>query len=201
MTIHLSLRARPATPATCHCGLDPQHHPPVIAGSTRNTGHRPPATGHHPSATVQGIALDYDGIDGETIDDIKAAFIKELETCRGRDIKNGYTGTGPHKDDFRLKAGGMDITAYGSQGQQRTAALSLKLAELEIFAAATDEYPILLLDDVMSELDLSRQSRLLKKAETRGVQTLLTCTHLEVKPVAYTGFRVEKGFVYNRHFP
>jgi len=143
--------------------------------------------------TKEEISIVYDGIDGETPEEIRAEFLKELEDKRNRDIKNGFTGAGPHKDDFCLKAGSMDLTAFGSQGQQRTAALSLKLAELEMFAAATDEYPILLLDDVMSELDLSRQARLLKKASTRGVQTLLTCTHLELTPEKFAAFTVENG--------
>ena len=103
-------------------------------------------------------------------------FLKGLREAYKKDIKNGFTSVGPHKDDFSLKSGGVDLRVFGSQGQQRTAALALKLAELEIFAGEIGEYPVLLLDDVLSELDLNRQAQLIKRIER--VQTVLTCTHL-----------------------
>ena len=85
-----------------------------------------------------------------------------------------YTTQGLHKDDLALTVNGIDIRSYGSQGQQRTAALAMKLAELEIFHEILDEYPVLILDDVLSELDPVRQAILLERAH--GVQTLITCT-------------------------
>ena len=82
-----------------------------------------------------------------------------------------------NRDDIDFTIGGMDAKAYASQGQTRTAALAVKLAEVEIFKELAGEYPVLILDDVMSELDLPRRRKLLKRVE--GLQTILTCTHAE----------------------
>ena len=76
-----------------------------------------------------------------------------------------------------MNISGIDAKAYASQGQTRTAALALKLAEVQIFKDISGEYPILVLDDVMSELDLPRRKKLLKRIS--GMQTILTCTHAE----------------------
>ena len=99
--------------------------------------------------------------------------------ARGRetDKKMKTTGTGPHRDDICFLVNGMDIRKFGSQGQQRTAALSLKLAEIELVKSVIRDYPILLLDDVLSELDGKRQEQLL--AGIHHIQTLITCTGLE----------------------
>ena len=85
---------------------------------------------------------------------------------------------GPHRDDLSFAINGKEVQTYGSQGQQRTTALSVKLAEIDLMKAETGEYPILLLDDVMSELDDSRQLHLLETIEDK-VQTFLTTTTLE----------------------
>ena len=124
----------------------------------------------------EDLLIEYDGIEGETAADTAESFLKELKAAEKKDFKNGFTSVGPHKDDFSLKSGGVDLRLFGSQGQQRTAALALKLAELEIFAEETGDYPVLLLDDVLSELDLDRQDKLIKRI--KRVQTILTCTHL-----------------------
>lgn len=92
------------------------------------------------------------------------------------DIEKGYTAKGPHRDDIIIKINGVDARVYGSQGQQRSAALSLKLSELEIIKSEVGEYPVLLLDDVMSELDIKRQEYLLDSL--KDIQTILTCTSL-----------------------
>ena len=84
---------------------------------------------------------------------------------------------GPHRDDIGFLTGDMDIRRYGSQGQQRTAALSLKLAEIELVKKIVKDYPVLLLDDVLSELDSKRQEHLL--SEITHIQTLITCTGVE----------------------
>lgn len=84
---------------------------------------------------------------------------------------------GPHRDDFCFLAGNVDIRKFGSQGQQRTAALSLKLSEIELVKKMTKDTPILLLDDVLSELDSNRQNYLL--GSIGDVQTIITCTGLE----------------------
>ena len=94
-----------------------------------------------------------------------------------RDMRLGFTASGPHRDDLRILIGGEEARVFGSQGQARTAALAIKLAEVDIFKKMSGEYPVLILDDVMSELDLARRRKLL--AEIEGVQTLLTCTHTE----------------------
>ncbi len=93
-----------------------------------------------------------------------------------RDIRTGSTQQGPHRDDILLELDGVDVRAYGSQGQQRTAALALKLSELALMKELGGEPPVLLLDDVLSELDSARQ-RMLAWA-MRGSQTFLTCTQL-----------------------
>jgi len=87
------------------------------------------------------------------------------------------TSTGPHRDDLCVKINGMDIRKYGSQGQQRTAALSLKLSEIYMVKRKIKDMPILLLDDVLSELDSNRQNYLLNSISQ--VQTMITCTGLD----------------------
>ena len=119
------------------------------------------------------ISADYK-YDG-TEEEIEAALLAALAGAMEKDMRLRYTTVGPHRDDMKVRINGEDVRVYGSQGQQRTAALSIKLAELEIFRERFGEYPVLILDDVMSELDRARQSRLLERI--RGVQTLLTCTH------------------------
>lgn len=104
-------------------------------------------------------------------------FEKKLEISQEKDIKFKQTSTGPHRDDFSFMADDIDIRRFGSQGQQRTAALSLKLAELELVKKVTKDVPLLLLDDVLSELDSSRQNYLLNSIG--DIQTIITCTGLE----------------------
>ena len=104
-------------------------------------------------------------------------FDNALKKSRSSDLKQKTTLIGPHRDDLSFLINGIDIRRFGSQGQQRTAALSLKLAEIELVKKIVKDYPILLLDDVLSELDGSRQSQLL--AEIDHIQTVMTCTGLE----------------------
>ena len=104
-------------------------------------------------------------------------FEKKLEANRDRDIRLKMTSVGPHRDDFSFFINGIDIRKYGSQGQQRTAALSLKLAEIEIVKRVVKDNPVLLLDDVLSELDSSRQNHLLNSIG--DIQTIITCTGLD----------------------
>ena len=113
----------------------------------------------------------------ETEEEIKARLIRELAAAYERDIRLGFTSVGPHRDDIKISIDGTDARGFASQGQTRTAALSLKLAELEIFKELAGEPPVLILDDVMSELDLPRRKKLLKRVG--GVQCILTCTHAE----------------------
>ena len=94
-----------------------------------------------------------------------------------RDILLGTTTVGPHRDDMQFFINGQEVKVYGSQGQKRTSALSLKMAEIEIVEKTIGEKPILLLDDVLSELDRNRQNYLLENI--KGIQTIITCTGLE----------------------
>ena len=105
------------------------------------------------------------------------AFEEALKKSRQQDLKQKTTLTGPHRDDLSFMINGIDIRRFGSQGQQRTAALSLKLAEIELVKKIVNDYPILLLDDVLSELDSGRQNQLL--AGIDHIQTIITCTGLE----------------------
>ena len=107
----------------------------------------------------------------------RAAFADNIARGRKYDIKSGTTNTGPHRDDMAVLANGMDLRIYGSQGQQRTAALSMKLAEIDTIFKAKGQMPVLLLDDVLSELDGRRSEALLRAV--RMTQTLITCTGLD----------------------
>lgn len=104
-------------------------------------------------------------------------FEQKLAMNRELDQKLKTTNTGPHRDDICFLIDGADIRRFGSQGQQRTAALSLKLSEIELVRQIIKDYPILLLDDVLSELDGGRQQQLL--SGIRHIQTMITCTGLE----------------------
>ena len=127
-----------------------------------------------------------------------AEFEDKLSRNRERDLRMKLTSVGPHRDDFCVKVTGIDIRRYGSQGQQRTAALSLKLSEIYLVKKKIRDTPVLLLDDVLSELDSSRQTYLLESIH--DIQTLITCTGLDdfvshqfkINRV----FQVVKGHVY-----
>lgn len=104
-------------------------------------------------------------------------FEHKLALSQERDIKLKQTCVGPHRDDFSFYVGNVDIRKFGSQGQQRTAALSLKLSEIELVKKITKDTPVLLLDDVLSELDANRQNYLLNSIG--DIQTIITCTGLD----------------------
>lgn len=117
----------------------------------------------------------------------------KLAEAADRDLALRFTSVGPHRDDMSLFINGNNVRLYGSQGQQRTAALSLKFAEIELVKNVIHESPILLLDDVLSELDRSRQLQLL--SEMQDVQTIVTCTGMEefvaCRPEGNTIFAVD----------
>lgn len=113
----------------------------------------------------------------DEIDQIKENILKKLENNINTDIKRGLTTTGPHRDDIILTINDFDVRKYGSQGQQRTAVLSLKLAEIELIKGEVGEYPVLLLDDIMSELDLKRQCYLINNL--KNIQTFITTTTID----------------------
>ena len=127
---------------------------------------------------------------------IKEAFLARLCASRREEIQRGMTLFGPHRDDFRFLNGQIDLQVYGSRGQQRTAVLALKLAEVALMAQATGEQPILLLDEVMSELDANRR-RYLCEQISRVEQSLITATDLfDLTPDVLqhaTVYRVSQG--------
>ena len=118
------------------------------------------------------------------------SFEDQLRASQERDIRSKMTNVGPHRDDFSFLIGDIDIRKFGSQGQQRTAALSLKLSEIELVKKITKDTPILLLDDVLSELDSNRQNYLLNSIG--DIQTIITCTGLE--EFVNNRFEIDKVF-------
>lgn len=118
-------------------------------------------------------------------------FEEKMKENQEKDIRFKLTSTGPHRDDFSFVVNGIDIRKYGSQGQQRTAALSLKLSEIELVKKIAKDTPVLLLDDVLSELDSNRQNYLLNSIG--DIQTIITCTGLD----EFINNRFEINRVYN----
>ena len=112
-------------------------------------------------------------------DDYEKNMVKTLAKNLEKDFKLGYTTIGVHRDEIDIYVNGVEVKNFGSQGQQRTAALSMKLAELEIIKNRVGEYPLLLLDDVFSELDERRRKKLLNF--TSKTQTIITCTEFDEK--------------------
>jgi DNA replication and repair protein RecF len=105
-------------------------------------------------------------------------FMLKLSQVKEQEIRRGMTMVGPHRDDLLFFINGKEVQTFGSQGQQRTTALSLKLAEIELIHEEVGEYPVLLLDDVLSELDRSRQTQLIETFQNK-VQTFITTTGIE----------------------
>ena len=116
---------------------------------------------------------------------------EHLASHYAAELASGSCLSGPHKDDLLISVNGTDAKAFASQGQTRTAALSLKLAEREIFFRDTGEYPVLLLDDVLSELDPDRQSGVLNRI--KGGQVIITCCSKEAEPLKGRCFTVNSG--------
>ena len=128
--------------------------------------------------------------------------LKELyKSAQQQEIDQGTTTLGPHRDDLIFYVNSKNVQRYGSQGQQRTTALSLKLAEIELMNEITGEYPILLLDDVLSELDDSRQTHLLSSIQNK-VQTFITTTSLDGVQMELLNhpliFYVDEGTIINK---
>lgn len=144
----------------------------------------------------EDLSLEYSGIVGSSEEEIEQKLLDALKRSKEKDLKLGFTNVGPHRDDIKLVVNNVDIRSFGSQGQQRTVALSMKLAELEIFKEETGEYPVLLLDDVLSELDQDRQQRLV--AYAKRLQTIITTTQYD--PFMFDGsniIKIESGKVIN----
>ncbi len=140
----------------------------------------------------EDLQLSYTGITGLDEQDIAQKIVNDLRKNIEKDMSLGYTSVGPHRDDIKIESNGIDIRYFGSQGQQRTCALSLKLAELEFFKEAVGSYPVLLLDDVLSELDKQRQEKLLQFVSK--YQTIITTTDFPFN-IKHSLYEIENGQV------
>ena len=140
--------------------------------------------------SLRALGMDF------TRDQAQQAFLQELQRGRKTDIRAGFTAQGPHRDDLDLSINQMSARAFGSQGQQRSLVLALKLGEAEMLLKSWGETPIVLLDDVMSEWDQSRKDYL--HNHLQGRQVFLTCCSPETVDLQETGmrFRVEDGRVF-----
>jgi DNA replication and repair protein RecF len=116
---------------------------------------------------------------------LRQVFLTQLADQRQREIAAGMSLSGPHRDEMRFLIDGVDAGVYGSRGQQRTAALALKLAEVDLMRQETGEHPVLLLDDVLSELDGHRRSFLMRALEEGPQQSVITTTELHALPEAF----------------
>ncbi len=134
----------------------------------------------HLSKDADELVVSYVGAKGETTDEIKSEILKALKFNFDKDMELGYTGIGPHRDDLRFELNGNDAKVFASQGQQRSIVLALKIAEMQVFEKELGEKPVLVLDDVFSELDSARQKKLYEKFENS--QVLMTGTLFRFKP-------------------
>lgn len=151
------------------------------------------ATNIHKIITIdENLDISYSYINTSGLS-IKADLQKEFDKVKLKEIDLGYTCVGPHRDDLIFKINGIDCKYYSSQGQQRTVALVVKLSLMEVIKNEIGEYPILLLDDVLSELDQNRQDRLIELISK--YQTLITCTKIPETKIKYNIIKVENGSI------
>ena len=148
--------------------------------------------------THRSIADDRERLEIRYLPSIEAgedagACLEALFGARETDVRRMTTSVGAHRDDVQILVNGRDVRAFGSQGQQRTAALAMRLSELDVMREQLDEWPMLMLDDVMSELDPSRRRQLVTRLQ--GIQTFITCTDAEDLAGAEVGmaWRVADG--------
>jgi len=118
---------------------------------------------------------------GFTLEKLKQGFLEKLTEVRGEEIARGITTIGPHRDEMRIQCNGIDLTDFGSRGQLRTAILSLKLAEVDWLKQHTGQWPVLLLDETLAELDTSRRALLLEYVQG-AEQAMLTTTDMDLFP-------------------
>ena len=155
------------------------------------------------SAQEENLSIVYEIHDLKNVDAPKSFDVEYLQNWYHEifsarnftDIQRGSTSFGPHLDDLNFFINGKELRLYGSQGQLRTTALALKLSEIEMLKISAGEYPILLLDDVMSELDAMRREKLLEFLLSQKIQTLITATEKAYFPAQITGkiFFIENG--------
>ena len=151
------------------------------------------ATQTHRDISDQRERLELRYLPSVTTGDGAQAILEALFAARETDARRLTTSVGAHRDDVQILVEGRDVRAYGSQGQQRTAALAMRLSELDVMREQLGEWPMLLLDDVMSELDPGRRRQLVGRL--KGIQTFITCTDAEDLAGAEVGkvWRVENG--------
>lgn len=147
------------------------------------------------SSQAENLSVTYEMRVPDSRENISAEFLEALRARRAKDIQYGAMTFGPHLDDLKFLVNGRELKLFGSQGQLRTAALALKLSELQFIKSETGEYPLLLLDDVMSELDVMRRELLLDFLRREKIQTLITATDRAYFPAQNFGkiFLVESG--------
>ena len=145
---------------------------------------------HYLTDDAESLSLSYIGMTGSNEQEIKEKLMSGYEESLDKDMMVGFTTVGPHRDDIKITVNDIDVRKFGSQGQQRTVALSLKLGELDLCKEKLGEYPVLLLDDVLSELDYGRQSKLLERV--KDIQTIITCTEFDFR-YSSDRFKVENG--------
>ena len=148
------------------------------------------AAGHAAISGGERLELEYAGPPNDLLD--------ALQRTRTIDVRRGSTGAGPHRDDVLIRLDGRDARSFASQGQQRTAVVSVKLAEAAVVAEMTGEWPVLLLDDVLSELDVARRGSLLAQLGEPG-QVIITSVEADPFPESVIGRSVvrciERGMV------
>lgn len=150
----------------------------------------------HDKITSQGekLSIDYESkIERASVTEMQNAMQRILDENLDKDRQLQYTSIGAHRDDLKLSVNDVDVRKYGSQGQQRTVALTLKMSEVELLNEENGERPILILDDVLSELDECRQTQLLEF--TKGTQTILTCT--EFNGASHKLIHIDNGKIVN----
>lgn len=146
------------------------------------------------SSSKEELEIEYIGARGQTKEEIKNELLKSLEYNLEKDIELGYTSIGPHRDDIYFGLSKKDARSFSSQGQQRSIVLALKFAEMEIFKEELGESPVMVLDDVFSELDTTRQRRLYEKMSEQ--QTIITGTVFKFKPAsAYSLIKIKNGTI------
>ena len=158
------------------------------------------AAAHHRELSSPGETLEVRHLPsvpaGDSSDGTESRFREALEGQRARELATGNTAVGPHRDDFKLMVDGIDMGTFASRGQARTLALALRLAEASYLAEVRQDQPLVLLDDVLSEMDEDRRKRVLEKVAGYG-QSLITTTDLDVVRRIIGGnaayFRVESG--------
>ena len=144
------------------------------------------------SKETENLEFDYIGVNGNSITEIKNNILSALKENLSKDMEVGYTTIGPHRDDVKISLNGKDTKIYASQGQKRSIVLAIKIGELSLFENVTGEKPVLVLDDVFSELDTTRQKKLYDSIN--GYQVLLTGTVFKNKPTTqYKSLKVKNA--------